>query len=190
MECGLSLRLRRLFSARTWRYTATLAASRVASRLIGLALAERRGRSGKTESAIASMKWRGGFPVPVTPVGGRPAVTVYDMARWLAGDADGAEEASTGEDKATPRETVSVAPNPIPASALKHGGKRDHKSLGKMLIGLRGQREFLAQLDAEIEAEILAEEVAEAAAASRARDAAGSDGDEGGSSDAAPLSRL
>jgi hypothetical protein len=145
---------------------------------------------GKTGSAVASLKWRSGLPVPVKPVGGRPAVTIYAMARWLAEGEDGDEEPSSGEDEGAPMQDAPEAAKPLPPGSSKHGGKRDHKSLGKMLIGLRGQREFLAQLDAEIEAEILAEEVAEAAAASRARDAAGSDGDEGGSSDAAPLSRL
>lgn len=138
---------------------------------------------GKTESAIASMKWRGGFPVPVKPVGGRPAVTVYDMAKWLAGDAEGDADASSGEDEPSKPGEAAKAAKPIAAGSSKHGGRRNHKSLGKMLIGLRGQREFLAALDAEIEAEILAEELAEAAEEARAREAEGGGGAEPGNDD-------
>ena len=130
---------------------------------------------GKTESAVASMKWRGGFPVPVILVGGRHAVSVYAMARWLARGEDESEEDSSGEEKTKPQETVPEAAISFPAVSSKHGGKRDHKSLGKMLIGLRGQREFLAQLDAEIEAEILAAEADESAAEALERESGGGD---------------
>ena len=113
--------------------------------------------------------------MPVKPVGGRPAVTVYAMARWLAEGEDGDEETSSGEDKGAPTEDAPEAAKPLPPGSSKHGGKRDHKSLGKMLIGLRGQREFLAQLEAEIEAEILAAEADESAAEALARESGGGD---------------
>lgn len=100
---------------------------------------------GKSVGAVYSMKSKDGFPLPIIEVGGRPGVSIYAMADWLA---DGAHT--------KPKASTSKAPPLAPP-------KRKRESLGKFLRGLRTQRNFLAELDAEVERLVIAEEARPAA---------------------------
>ncbi len=99
---------------------------------------------GKTVGAVASLRHRGGFPLPVTEVGGRPAVSIYDVADWL------------GNGSKTAAKTPSKAP-PLPPPANRR------QSLGNALLGFQMQRDFIASLCRETEALLLEWESEDAA---------------------------
>ena len=104
---------------------------------------------GKPSAAAArALMNSDGCPLPVKHVGGRPAVTVFDMATWLAGEPVNSTQKTTVADINHVNHTdVSTAP--------LAGPRTPRESLGKYLVTLRGQREFLFELDAEIERLIL-----------------------------------
>ncbi len=96
---------------------------------------------GKTTKAIYEL-WDC-LPVPIVPIGGRPAVAVLDVAAWLA----------SGKQK-TAKPPVGGAPA-VPAP------KRKKEQLEILLRGLVNQRNFLADFYAEIERQIVQAEAAE-----------------------------
>lgn len=87
--------------------------------------------------AIYSLNSRGGLPVEVKEVGGRPCVSVFDVAEWLA-NSNSSNKAVTAKKSAKEEKPVAEP-------------KRYRESLGKYLLQLRVQRNFLAELDANIE---------------------------------------
>ena len=99
---------------------------------------------GKSIGAVASLRHRGGFPLPVKEVGGRPAVSIYDVADWLG---NGPKTAAKGSTKAPPL--------PPPANR--------RQSLGNALLGFQMQRDFLSSLCRETEALLLEWESEDAA---------------------------
>jgi hypothetical protein len=99
---------------------------------------------GKSRAAVESLRARGGFPVPVIQVGGRPAVSIHAMADFLSGKAP---------------QPVAL---PSKGSPAVQAPKRAGESLGKYLLSVRIQREFLFELDAEIEKLIVASQTADA----------------------------
>lgn len=84
------------------------------------------------------------LPIPIVPVGGRPAVAVLDVAAWLA----------SGKPKAAPAKPGASPPVPAP--------KRKAEQLEILLRGLTQQRNFLADFYAEIERKIIESEAQEA----------------------------
>jgi hypothetical protein len=88
----------------------------------------------KSSAAVLGLISRGGFPVPVLEVGGRPAVAVRAVADWLA---------SLGESKP---ETLTPAGAPPVAAP-----KRKQAAFGGALNALRFQINFLSDLAAEME---------------------------------------
>ena len=88
---------------------------------------------GKSVAAADALKGRGGFPLPILEVGGRPAVSIYAVADWLAGGA-------------IPKSRAEQSKAPAPQTP-----KRRRESLGKYLLGLQVQRDFLGALTANIE---------------------------------------
>lgn len=89
---------------------------------------------GKSEQALANLKHRGGLPLPIKMVGGRPAASIYDVADWLASD----------ESPGKPQKAGKATPLPLP--------KRRRESLGKAILALQVQLQFLAELHARMEA--------------------------------------
>lgn len=89
-----------------------------------------------------------GCPLPVKHVGGKPAVTVFDMATWLAGEAIQVQPVEA---------SVSASSPPAHASSVLSyaAPKRPRESLGKYLLSINLQREFLFELAGELEAIIL-----------------------------------
>ena len=111
---------------------------------------------GKPSAAAArALMNSDGCPLPVKHVGGRPAVTVFDMATWLAGEPINATQQTTVVD-------IEHVNRPDASTVPLAGPRNRRESLGKYLVTLRGQREFLFELDAEIERSILADETPEA----------------------------
>ncbi len=98
---------------------------------------------GKSEQALANLKHRHGLPFPVKKVGGRPAVSIYDVADWLVGEP---ADRRTPEPKQAPG-----SPPCVPSPA------RRRASLGKALLALRTQCDFLANVFAGLEAISLAD---------------------------------
>ena len=89
----------------------------------------------RTTSAIYTLNSRGTLPVPCIKVGGRLAVSIYDVADWLAGTTPNAARS-----KQRKQADVSV-PSP----------KRRTDSLGDALMQVRAQQGFLAELMVAIE---------------------------------------
>jgi hypothetical protein len=87
------------------------------------------------------MKRKGGLPWPITYVGKRPAVRLYDVAESLSDDSIKVKPPEPGKP---------VLPPP------KH---KVNKDLTKALSLLRGQQQFIDQVCAEIDALILANEI-------------------------------
>lgn len=83
------------------------------------------------------------LPVPVVQVGGRPAVTVLDVAAWLA----------SGQPRNAAKTKAGAPPVPPP--------KRKREQLEILARGLLIQREFLADFYAEIERQLIASETGE-----------------------------
>ena len=89
----------------------------------------------RTTSAIYTLKSRGTLPVPCIKVGGRLAVSIYDVADWLAGNTPKASRS-----KQRKQSEISI-PEP----------KRRTDSLGDALMQVRAQQGFLAELMVAIE---------------------------------------
>lgn len=91
-----------------------------------------------------------GCPLPVKQVGGRPAISIFDMASWLAGES-------------IPSIDVSYAPaskpstSAVPVAASLSPKRPPRESLGKYLTLLRGQRQFLEELYVELDAMMVAD---------------------------------
>lgn len=94
---------------------------------------------------VETLLCSGGLPLKVVKQGDRPAVSIYEAALWLAGG-----ESQQGQ--------ASNAPAPAPDTSKPH---RRRPSLGRALLALRSQQEFLAELYAEMEAIEIAEVTAE-----------------------------
>lgn len=84
----------------------------------------------RTPSAIYTLNSRNALPVPCLKVGGRLAVSIYDVANWLAGNAP--KVASSKSRK----QTDESIPEP----------RRRKESLGKFLMQVQAQQSFLAEL--------------------------------------------
>ena len=89
----------------------------------------------RTTSAVYTLKSRGTLPVPCFKVGGRLAVSIYDVADWLAGNTP-----KTARSKPQKNAEVSV-PEP----------KRPKADMGDFLMQVRAQRKFLAELELAIQ---------------------------------------
>lgn len=84
--------------------------------------------------SIYSLISRGGIPVPVLEVGGRPCVSIHAVAAWLAG------EGVKPNTKATPSGAPAV-----------QKPKRKHESVGHLLRAVRVQQDFLSEFVAQLE---------------------------------------
>ena len=89
----------------------------------------------RTIDAIYTLNSRGTLPVPCIKVGGRLAVSIYDVAEWLAGNAPKA-----GRSKPSKQAEASI-PEP----------KRPKKNMGDFLMQVHAQRRFLAELEVAIQ---------------------------------------
>lgn len=98
-----------------------------------------------------------GCPLPVKQVGGRPAVTVFDMATWLAGEPISSIEVPLQKESGTPTAKSSAATN----SHIPPAKRPPRESLGKYLTLLRTQRQFLEELYVELDAMAVASEAKE-----------------------------
>jgi len=98
-----------------------------------------------------------GCPLPVKQVGGRPAVTVFDMATWLAGEPITSTEVSLPKESGTSSGKSSSATT----SHIPPVKRPPRESLGKYLTLLRAQRQFLEELYDELDAMTVASEVSE-----------------------------
>lgn len=113
---------------------------------------------GKSEQALANIKHRGGLPFPVKKIGGRLAVSLYDVADWLASE---------------PSETASPEAKPAPGSPSRvPPPARRRASLGKALLALRAQIDFLSEVFAGFEAISLDQTTKQADSRRRRRTAA------------------
>lgn len=97
---------------------------------------------GKSPAAVLALISRNGLPIPVLEVGGRPAVAVRAVAKWLASAGKVKEE----------------GPTPAGAPAVAAPKRKQHK-FGGSLIALRLQINFLSELHNEIENMILRDEI-------------------------------
>lgn len=96
--------------------------------------------------AVYELIKRGGLPMPVKMIGGSPAVTIYDAVDWLAGGAEPKAKKADPEAKAKavlPKPTFTV-----------------NKAMAKAMSVLRGQRNFLFEVDAELERMLIANQLA------------------------------
>lgn len=84
----------------------------------------------RTTSAIYTLNSRGTLPVPCIKVGGRLAVSIYDVADWLAGNTP-----KPARSKQRKQSEFSISPP-----------KRRTESLGDALMQARAQQSFLAEL--------------------------------------------
>lgn len=89
----------------------------------------------RSTSAIYTLKSRGTLPVPCFKVGGRVAVSIYDVADWLAGNTP-----KTARSKPQKEAEVSV-PEP----------KRHKADMSGFLLQVHAQRKFLADLEVAIQ---------------------------------------
>ncbi len=95
----------------------------------------------KSPKAVDSLLRRGGLPLKVKPVGGRNAVSIYETAEWLASE----EQTETHTARGSAAVAKSKATTPRPSRIRR-------PSLGKALLALRAQHEFMRELIAELEA--------------------------------------
>lgn len=93
--------------------------------------------------AVYELIRRGGLPFPVRPIGGRPAASIYDVAAWLTGDAEPRPKAAAPKEKAT-----------LPTPKYKVGN-----AMAKAMALLRGQCNFLSQVEAELNKILIANEL-------------------------------
>lgn len=98
-----------------------------------------------------------GCPLPVKQVGGRPAVTVFDMATWLAGEPISSIEVPAPQASGSPSST---SDKPV-HSTMSPAKRPPRESLGKYLTLLRTQRQFLEELYVELDAMAIASEAKE-----------------------------
>ena len=89
----------------------------------------------RTTSAIYTLKSRGTLPVPCLKVGGRLAVSIYDVADWLAGNTP-----KTARSKPQKQAELSV-PEP----------KRRADRMCDFLMQVHAQQKFLAELEVAIQ---------------------------------------
>ena len=99
---------------------------------------------GRTIEAIYSLHARGGWPFPDLENSTVPCASIYAVAEWLAG---------LTEPKATKKTKHS---EPVPVFEPK---SRKRESLGKYLMTVKRQQDFLREFSAEIEAIILEDEL-------------------------------
>ena len=92
----------------------------------------------RTPSAIYTLNSRNALPVPCLKVGGRLAVSIYDVANWLAGNAP-----KVSSSKSRKQAEVSI-PEP----------RRRKESLGKFLMQVQAQQGFLAELGLSIQRQL------------------------------------
>lgn len=90
---------------------------------------------------VETLLCSGGLPLKVVEQGDRPAVSIYETALWLAG----------GESQQS-QTTEAAAPAPEASKPY-----RRRPSLGRALLALRVQQNFLAELWNELEAALIAE---------------------------------
>lgn len=115
----------------------------------------------KSTGAVYELIKRGGLPFPIKMIGGRPAVSIYDVADWLAGDAEPRPKATEPKDKAA-----------LPTPKYKVGN-----AMAKAMALLRGQCNFLSQVEAELNKILMANELAAKAKADARADAGGKAGE-------------
>jgi len=113
--------------------------------------------SSPSTGAVYELIKRGGLPFPVKPIGGRPAAKIYDVADWLAGDTEPRPKATETKDKAT-----------LPTPKYKVGN-----AMAKAMALLRGQCNFLSQVEAELDKILIANELVAKAKADAKVDAGG-----------------
>lgn len=95
----------------------------------------------KSPKAVDSLIRRGSLPLKVKPVGGRNAVSIYDVAEWFAG------EEQTGTHTARGNAAVAKSKGTTPRQS-----RIRRPSLGRALLALRAQQDFVGELIAELEA--------------------------------------
>ena len=95
----------------------------------------------KSPKAVDSLIRRGSLPLKVKPIGGRNAVSIYEVAEWFA------SEEQTGTH--TARGSVAVAKN---TGATPRPSRIRRPSLGRALLALRAQQDFVGELIAELDA--------------------------------------
>ena len=95
---------------------------------------------GKSKQALANLIHRGGLPLTIKKVGGRLCVSIYDVAEWLANGGEAPKKAANAIN----------LPAPLPTPA------RHRQSLGKGLLALQMQRDFLSELSQRLEAILIA----------------------------------
>jgi hypothetical protein len=95
----------------------------------------------KSPKAVDSLIRRGSLPLKVKPVGGRNAVSIYEVAEWFASE----EQPETH----TARGSVAVAKSKPPAP---RPSRIRRPSLGRALLALRAQQDFVGELIAELDA--------------------------------------
>ena len=95
----------------------------------------------KSPKAVDSLIRRGSLPLKVKPVGGRNAVSIYEVAEWFACE----EQPETH----TARGSVAVAKSKPPAP---RPSRIRRPSLGRALLALRAQQDFVGELISELEA--------------------------------------
>lgn len=112
---------------------------------------------GSTAKAVYSMKGRSSLPVPVLSSAGKLLVSIYDVAAWLAGEAQ-ASQASEAAPWAAP-----AVDGPANATVAPPPRRRRRESMGAYLTTLRDQMNFLGDLSSEIERLELIDDASEAA---------------------------
>lgn len=95
----------------------------------------------KSPKAVDSLIRRGSLPLKVKPIGGRNAVSIYEVAEWFA--SEGQTETHTARGSVAVAKSKGVTPRP---SSIRR------PSLGKALLALRVQQDFVGELIAELEA--------------------------------------
>ncbi len=91
---------------------------------------------------------RGGFPLPVLVVGGRPAVSIFAVVNWLAGDLNSPPKATENSESIT-------------KPKVSDSKRKARSNVAKAMAAIRVQRNFLAELDSEMEVLILEQQQAE-----------------------------
>ena len=95
----------------------------------------------KSPKAVDSLIRRGSLPLKVKPIGGRNAVSIYEVAEWFASE----EQTETH----TARGSVAVAKN---TGVTPRPSRIRRPSLGRALLALRAQQDFVGELIAELDA--------------------------------------
>lgn len=90
---------------------------------------------GRSVEAVRKMKERGGLPVQIKIVGGRPCVALLAVAQWL------------GEEDSLSQRVEKHTAQPI--ATLKP--QRKMQNIGKMLLMLQIQQQGISELHSELE---------------------------------------